>query len=244
MNTNNFTNQYLPTYKEDFKNDPRWITKESTHYIFHYFPDSIASLEINEIEKTQEESFEKIVSLLEVEIPKEKIKYYFYPDLKVKKELMGDNGYAQAVHKDFAIHVLYTEEHKPIGEHEDTHLLSLPLGQATGFFTEGLAEYLSWDRIVLGKTKDQWFDEGKNKILPIEKIITHEDWMNTPDDNFMYYYSYAGYFVKKLIGEFDIDTFKNFYSEINRSMNFEEINKIFIKYFSNDLISYSKIINY
>jgi len=235
MNTNNLIEQYLPTYKEDFKNDPRWITKESTHYIFHYFSDSVASLEIGEIEKTQEESFEKIVSLLKVEIPKEKIKYYFYPDLEVKKELMGDDGYAQAVHKDLAIHVLYTEEHKPIGEHEDTHLLSLQLGQATGFFAEGLAEYLSWDRIVLGKTKDQWLEEGKYKILPIEKIVTHQDWMNTPEDNFMYYYSFAGFFVKKIIEEFGMDTFKTFYCEINRVMNFEEINKIFTLYFKKDL---------
>ncbi len=229
---NNLINQYLPNYKKDFKNDPRWIIKESPHYIFHYFLDSVANKEIDEIEKTQEESFKKIVSLLQVEVPSEKIKYYFYPDRQIKKELMGDDGYAQAVFKDFSIHVLYTEEHKPIGEHEDTHLLSVPLGQATGFFAEGLAEYLSWGRIVLGKSKDEWLIEGKNKILPIEQIITHQDWMNTPDDNFMYYYSFAGFFVKNLIEEFGIDIFKDFYREIDRNMNYKKIDEIFTRYFS------------
>jgi len=230
----------LPTYKEDFKNDPRWIIKESSHYIFNFFPNSIASLEIDKIEKIQGESFEKIISTLKIEPPKEKIKYYLYPDFEVKKELMGDDGYAQAINKDFSIHVIYTEEHKPLGEHEDTHLLSLPLGQATGFFAEGLAEYMSWDRTFFGKIKEYWLKEGKNKILPIEQIITHQGWMNTPDNISMYYYSFAEYFVKKIIEYFGIDKFESFYSEINRDMNFEEINKIFAKYFTDDLFCFYK----
>jgi hypothetical protein len=237
---NNLINQYLPTYKENFKDDPRWITKESPHYIFHYFLDSVANKEIDQIEKTQEESFNKIVSLLRVEEPSEKIKYYFYPDKETKKELMGDDGYAQAVFKDFAIHILYTKEYKPIGEHEDTHLLSLQLGQANGFFAEGLAEYLSWDRIVINKKKEEWLREGNNKILPIEQIVSHQGWMNTPDDNFMYYYSFAGFFVKKIIEQFGIDVFKSFYKEINRTMDYEYINKIFTKYFDTSISKFKK----
>jgi len=240
MGKNNSTNQYLPTYKENFKGDPRWVTKESAHYTFYYFKWSEAEKDINIIATTQEDSFKKVMSLLNVEPLKEKIQYYFYPDKKTKKELMGDDGYAQAVHKDFTIHVLYTEEHKPIGEHEDTHLLSLSLGLATGFFAEGLAECLSWDRIVLGKTKYQWLEEGRKKILPIAKIITHQDWMNTPDSDFMYYYSFAGFFVKKLINQFGINTFKDFYKSINRNMEYEDIDIIFAKYFKSGLITFNK----
>lgn len=58
MNVVTLKQQYLPTYKEDFRNDPRWIIKESSHYIFHYFPNSVAGLEIDKIEKIQEESLE------------------------------------------------------------------------------------------------------------------------------------------------------------------------------------------
>lgn len=58
MNVVILKEQYLPTYKDNFKKDPRWITRESTHYIFNFFPDSIASLEIDKIEKIQEESLE------------------------------------------------------------------------------------------------------------------------------------------------------------------------------------------
>lgn len=242
---NNLFDQYLPTYKENFKNDPRWIIRESSHYIFHYFINSVASLEIDEIEKIQEESFYKIISILKIEPPKEKIKYYLYPNFEVKKSLMGDDGYAQVVYKDFFIHVLYTDEIKPLGEHEDTHLLSLPLGQATGFFAEGLAEYLSLERLLIGRKKIDWFKDGKNKIISIEKIVSHSDWIkNTPDDdNFVYYYSFVGFFVKKMVEDFGMDNFKVFYSKIKRDMNFEEINSIFKKYFNIDLISFSIFLN-
>ena len=236
----NLIKQSLPTYKEDFKRDLRWVTKETTHYIFYYFPNSVAEKDIEIIEEIQEKSFEKIFNFLSIEKPKQKIKYYFYPDKETKIQLMGDGGYAQAIFKDFTVHSLYTDEHKPIGEHEDTHLLSLSLGLATGFFAEGLAECLSWDRVVLGKTKEEWLKEGIGKILPIEKIVTHKDWVNTPNDNFMYYYSFAGFYIKKLIEQFGINLFKDFYKEINRDMEFEEINILFIKFFKKDILSYFK----
>ena len=239
---NEVINQYLPTYKEDFKNDQGWIRKETLHYIFHYFSNSVAERDIGIIIGIQEESFRRIIDFLNIESPKQKIRYYFYPDRETKIKFMGDGGYAQAIFKDYIIHILYTEEHKPIGEHEDTHLLSLPFGLATGFFAEGLAEYLSWGRIVMGKTKEEWLKEGINKILPIEKILTHQDWMETPNDNFMYYYSFAGSFVKKLIEQFGIDNFKLFYKSINRNMNFSEINTVFTEYLKDGISSFSKII--
>jgi len=222
--------QHLPSYITNYKNDARWLTKESENYIFHYFQDSVAEREIDNIINIQEESFDKIIRVLGVEKPTDKILYYIYPNKDIKRELMGDGGFAQAIFSDYSIHILYTNEDKPIGEHEDTHLLSSPLGLATGFFAEGLAEYLSWGRIVLNKTKDEWLEEGKGKILPIEKIVPHEDWMKTPDENFMYYYSFAGFFVGKMIERSGIDNFKDFYRSINRKMNYQEINDIFRKY--------------
>ena len=94
---NEIINQYLPTYKEDFKDDRRWIGKETLHYILYYFLGSVAEKEINIIEEIQEESFKKIIGFLNVEPPKQKIRYYFYPDIETKIKLMGDGGYAQAI---------------------------------------------------------------------------------------------------------------------------------------------------
>jgi len=34
--------QLLPNYHRKFLTDKRWLTKESAHYIFHYFAQSVA----------------------------------------------------------------------------------------------------------------------------------------------------------------------------------------------------------
>ena len=79
--------QHLPTYKHDFLKENRWLTKETNHYVFHYFPESEAEKDIEMIVTTQEKAFKKIIAFLNIEPPKKKIEYYFYPDEKIKKEL-------------------------------------------------------------------------------------------------------------------------------------------------------------
>ena len=64
--------------------------------------------------------------------------------------------------------------------------------------------------------------------------------MNTPDDNFMYYYAFTGYFVKNLIERFGINIFKDFYREINRNMDYENIDKIFTKYFGINIVKFTE----
>jgi hypothetical protein len=38
---------------------------------------------------------------------------------------MGDDGNAQSLWDDFSVHMVYNGKVKPLGEHEDTHLLTL-----------------------------------------------------------------------------------------------------------------------
>ena len=131
--------QNLPTYTHVFLDDNRWLTRETDHYIFHYFPDSEAEKDIEMIVAMQENAFKKIVNFLNIEPPKKKIEYYFYPDEEIKKALMVDDWYAQSILDEFRIHVLYTSDIKPIGEHDDTHLLSLPWGISIRLLQDGLA---------------------------------------------------------------------------------------------------------
>lgn len=215
--------QYLPTYKENFKSDPRWLIKESDHYIFHYFPKSIAEKEIGLIIDRQEKAFNKIIDFLEVPDPKKKISYYFYPDAETKKDLMGDNWYAQAIWKDFIIHAIYTEKAKPLGEHEDTHLLSLPWGLSIAFFQEGLAEYLAgcnW----YGQNHDDVVKEALKKgILPsIESMMEHKKWLELDDNNVLYYYCFTASFTKFLIEKYGKDKFKTVYQSTSRDKTKEE----------------------
>ena len=141
MNDTNYK-QHLPDYIHKFKEDTRWKSYETEHYIFNFFPDSVAEKEIKDISERQEQAYTKIISFLNIPEPIQKITYYLYPDEETKKELMGDDWYAQSIYAENCVHVLYTEEIKPIGEHEDTHLLSLSWGLSIPLFQEGLAEYL------------------------------------------------------------------------------------------------------
>lgn len=222
--------QNLPTYKEDFKKNSQWLRYETEHYIFYYLPKTFAEKEINQISETQEKAFKKIVEFLEVPIPERKISYYFYPDPETKKKLMGDDWYAQAIWKDFIVHVLYTDEIKPIGEHEDTHLLSLPWGLSIAFFQEGLAEYLvghGWH----GENHDRLAHEalGKGYLPSVDSMMDHAKWKELNDDHALYHYCFVGSFTTFLIKQYGKDKFKALYQNTNRLKSKEENSDIFEK---------------
>ena len=220
--------QHLPNYKHDFLNDARWVVKDSPHYRFHYFADSLAEKEIGKIISTQESAYIKIVDFLGVVGPKQLIEYYFYPDEKTKADLMGDDWYAQAIIDEFRVHTLYTDKIKPIGPHEDTHLLSLSWGDSVGFFAEGLAEYLvgqAWD----GRPHLEYVREGyaKNIYPSLADFMTHQAWLDTDDTQAIYFYSLAGAFVAFLIDFLGKDCFESFYRRSKQVNSKEQNNRLF-----------------
>jgi hypothetical protein len=221
--------QHLPTYRHDFLKDRRWLTRETDHYIFHYFPQSEAEKDIDMIVSTQEAAFRKIVAFLNIEPPQKKIEYYFYPDKETKTALMGDDWYAQSIRNEFRIHVLYTKDIKPLGEHEDTHLLSIPWGISIGFFQEGLAEFMvghAWD----GKSHISYVKEGyaKNLYPSLSDFFKHEAWLQTDDSKPLYFYSLAGAFASFLIEKYGKNKFKDLYIKMRRDFTKEENLKIFM----------------
>lgn len=233
MNEKIIIEQHIPFYKEDFKKDSRWLKKETNHYVFHYFSNSLAEKEIDTIAERQEKAFEKIISFLRVEPPKRKISYYLYPEAQTKKELMGDDWYAQSIYKDFCVHILYTKNIKPIGEHEDTHLLSLTWGLSIGSLQEGLAEYLvghNW----YGDGHENMVKEGFKKgiLSPINSLMSHDAWVKLPDENILYYYCLAGSFVKFLIEKHGREKFEKLYRETDRKNSLEKNTKIFEKIYN------------
>ncbi len=221
--------QHLPTYIHNFENDPRWQTKSTAHYIFHYFKDSEAEKDIKYITTTQENAYQKILLFLEISEPQKPIEYFLYPNESIKKDLMGDDWYAQSIYNEFRIHVLYTQKDKPIGPHEDTHILSLPWGLSISFFQEGLAEYMAghaWD----GTPHIKYVKEGyaKNLYPPIKKFMDHNMWLKTSNNMPIYFYSLAGAFVFYLINTHGKDLFKSLYQNTNREHTTEQNSKTFI----------------
>lgn len=141
---------------------------------------------------------------------------------------MGDNWYAQAIIKDFCVHCLYIKNIKPIGEHEDTHLLSLPWEYPIGFLREGLAEYL---------VGHDWYEKNhdiraktgvKKKMFPnLKTLMDNKGWINTDDSKAIFFYCLAGSFVKFLIDEFGKNKFKKLYKNAFYKNNASKNIKIF-----------------
>ena len=195
--------------------------KKAGSYVFYYTSGSPAERDIDTIVSTQLAAFKKITDFLPISSEKlpDKIEYYLYPTQKVKKQLMGDDWYAQAIYAELRVHVLYTNEIKPIGPHEDTHLLSLPFGLAIGFIQEGLAEYMvgrDWygnDHVGVVKegVKNDWV-----KLKP-ELLTEHSAWLSTDDAHARHFYALAATFTKFLIETFGKESYLHLYKMLDRN---------------------------
>ena len=228
--------QYLPHYNHNFLQDNRWLKKTYTHHVFFYFPNSVAQQDIKTIARRQEQAYKKIIRFLGVREAKKRITYYLYPNKKTKSKLMGDDWYAQSIYNEFRIHVLYTKKIKPIGEHEDTHLLSLPWGLAVGFFQEGLAEYLSghaWD----GQAHTKHVKTGYRKKIytSLNVFFDHKFWVKTSDNHAIFFYSLSGAFVQFLITKFGKEKFKRIYKGLQRNASQQKNADLFTKIYNTSI---------
>jgi len=226
--------QDLKNYTDGYKDLNLWKVFETEHYVFHYVKNSVAERELGYISETQEKAHAKITKTLGLEDMMKKIKYYIYQSETDKKRLMGDDGFAQAIWYDHSIHIVYTEDIKPIGEHEDVHLLTLPWGVAIGFFQEGLAEHMSG--CVWGKDRkpsESFVRNGLDlkKIPDLKHFFSHAFWMENAEQNIGYYYPLAGTFTQFLIGKFGLEKYRKFYMKISRENSREENIKIFEEIF-------------
>lgn len=219
--------QNIPFYITKFK-DCAWKIHESNHYVFHVEAESLAEKEIEEIKARQEAVYKKITETLNIQEPEQKIKYYFYPSQDKKAELMGDGWYGQSIYNEFEIHAVYNEQDRVIGEHEDTHLLSLQLGLPISFFQEGLAEAMV-GKSMFGNEHSQVIKEGLKKGVQInlKSLMSQQGWLDTPDEEAEFYYSLAGSFIKYLLSALNLETFKDLYPKMGRNNSAEENIKIF-----------------
>ncbi len=228
--------QNLENYIAKYKNENIWEMFETKHYIFRYFKNSVAEYEIEHISTTQEKAYKHITKTLEIKEDLRKIQYYIYPSEKDKEILMGYDGFAQAIWHDNSIHIVYTKDIKPIGPHEDTHLLSLPWGPSIGFFQEGLAEYMvghAWD----GKPHSHYVKEGYEKgMFPtLSEFMRHEAWLETKDEHAIYFYSLAGAFVDFLVSTYSRQKFEEFYKQTKREQFTEQNRNIFKEIYEKDI---------
>jgi hypothetical protein len=222
--------QHLPDYTDLYQRDTRWVVQELPHYKFHYFAGSVAEKDIDNIVSQQENAFKNIINTLNLH-PTEKINYYLYPSSETKRELMGDEGPAQSVYRDRSIHIIYNENVKPLGEHEDTHILTLEWGTSIGLLQEGIAEYMSGDRLWSGKPLAYWLKEAilKNLDKKIGALMSHQGWLDTPDEEATLWYAIARSWTDYLIKKFSLSVFQKLYVAVDREETAEYNIKIFKK---------------
>ena len=209
--------QQLPGYTTAFKDAP-WGTRDSAHYRFHYFKNSLAEKEIEKIVEVQERAYQQIVAFLELPSVDGKISYYLYPDAETKEKLMGTPWFAQSIYNDFAVHTLYTEKDRVIGPHEDAHLLSLPLGLSIGFLQEGFAERMvghDWYGNDFADVVKEAFTNERFVISP-DLLTSHDAWIATNDDLARQYYALAALFSEYLLNNFGKERYLLLYKTLQR----------------------------
>ena len=234
--------QNIPWYKNNYLKK-NWLIEESTHYTFYFFRNSLAEKNINKIIRTKEKHYEKILSFLNVK-NYQKINYYLYPSLRIKQKLIGDDSFGNVIWQEFElvknkvrtklfeVHVLYNSDIKFIGEHEDTHLLSLPWGLSIYLFNEGLAQFLEGS--LLGKDinflSKKFMEE--NKFYHLEWLVDCKNWDKVEPK---IVYSQAGSFVGYLINSYGLERFKKPYEALSRKKKIKENIRIIEKSYSKSI---------
>jgi len=202
-----------------------WLTKKSTHYLFHFSQGSVAEKEIDKIVTTQEIEYQKTIDFLATKNDRI-INYFLYPNNKTKGELSGNDGNGHAERDKFEVHAVYNNEIKCIGAHEDTHLLTSFLGLPPQLFREGLAEYMSgnWHNVKHDEWAVRFLAEGK--LPDLAQIIDDEKWYEL-DDSISY--PSAGSFVGFLIQKLGREKFLELYKALNRDFTPKKNTTIFQK---------------
>lgn len=180
-----------------------YLEMSSPHYRYFCRPDSIAAKEIDHIMQVQEESYARIVRLLEVE-PDFPMRYILCDTSEEVGKIYGDNepcnGFADTPDTVFAV---YNEDVKCIGPHEDTHLIAELIARpASNFVREGLAMYM--DESWWGRPNADWVAEfiRDGKYISIGRLFVNRIFFDHSED---LTYPIAGAFTLWLIEQMGME---------------------------------------
>ncbi len=204
------------------------LQKLSTdHFEIHYFKNSTAEKEINQIAEQREMGFQKICEFLR-EDSDLRIQMVLFEDGRTKQEETGHRGMGWAVGN--TIVEIYNEREKLNPFHEMAHILMDHHGNPPALFNEGFAVYISEK---LGSPALKSLGGGLSSINErVRKLKDEGDWVDL-EELFAYTeigseetrpkvsYAEAAAFVKFLIEEYGKTKFLHAYKTLK---NYDEKN--------------------
>lgn len=213
---------------------PMFLTK---HFQLEYTPNSLAEKEKDEISKTLESSYQKVIQSLELKDSFPLIKYFLYESNEDKGKAMGDDGNGNAIWDKFEIHGIYNKEIQVIGPHEITHLLTLNLGMPPEIFRQGVAEAMEsgW----AGRPHEYWLKQfikdkkyvSLSELLDDKKFFSFDESISYPE---------SGAFIKYFLKKYGLAVFKILYKELERNGDSDENIKKFEGIVGDDLTRIEK----
>lgn len=217
-----FLEKRFPVNSDNADLDPLpFRTRETAHYIIHFYPGSFAGQNIDQISAERDHGFEQIAHLLGVHLD-HKIPLFLFPDADTKLKETGHQGTGMA--ENGMIVEVYSQQLKLDPYHETAHILAGQLGDPAAMFNEGFAVYASeilgadalrelgspgrsCDSAVLAHRK-------KGEYIPLSQMLTFDD-IGPDASRPTISYPEACSIVRYLIARFGMDKFKEAYAHIN-----------------------------
>lgn len=200
---------------------PPFEQKETEHFVFYYFPRTLAEKDMDRIVLERETALNRISRMIGVDY-EGKIFVFFYPDAESKLKVVQHQGAGLAYGSTLV--EIYNEKTKVDPNHEICHVVTNLLGDPPALFDEGFATYNQKDHIWGGQHIDIWAKDykKKNTLWKIEDIFAFTD-IGSGATKPMIAYPQAASMVKYIIDKYGIEKFTEIFRTLKRSNDPEQI---------------------
>ncbi|MGE5327750.1 MAG: hypothetical protein ACM3KH_00265 [Thiobacillus sp.] len=149
--------------------------------------------------------------------------FYLFPSEEVKIQETGEDGYAETDNDAFSVYMVYNDNIKPTGPHEQVHLLTHHLGTPNFVFFDGLAEYFEpdWRIDIAGErvrlSHDNWVRRfiKEGSYIKIENLFDDYKFWDL-DQTATISYAESGAFIKYLVNKYGIKKVMEAYGRMER----------------------------
>jgi hypothetical protein len=200
---------------------PPFEVRETEHFGFYYFPQTLAEKDIDKIAIERERVLQRISNMISIDYGG-KIFVFFYPDAESKFKVTKHQGSGLAY--DSTVVEIYNEQTKVDPNHEICHAVTRLLGDPPAMFDEGFAVYNQIGQKWKDQHIDSWAKEykQKNMLWKIEDIFSFTE-IGSERTRAGIAYPQAASMVKYIIDRFGLDKFKELYKTLKRSSRPEQI---------------------